>query len=82
MCAKYVQSVQETILHLYSQYFTQQTGFVYTCMQNQFCIHFIYEKFSFGTIRQSDTQTDRHTDICTSRAASSQLKTKIKKNPF
>ena len=52
-----------------------ETGFVYPCTFNWFCVHF--KQPNLGNIQfwgQSDTHTHRQTYICTSRAASSQLK--------
>ena len=50
-----------------------ETGFVYPCTFNWFFVHF--NQPNLGNI-QFWGHTHRHTDICTSRAASSQLKMK------
>ena len=62
------------------------TGFVYTCTVNWFCVC-LYSKLVFCTLHWqlkdvrwnsvlgTHRQSNRHSNICTSRAASSQLKT-------
>ena len=55
--------------------YKDRIGFVYPCTVNWFCVHF--KQPNLGNIQfwgHTDTHTDRHTYICTSRAASSQLK--------
>ena len=63
------------------------TGFVYTCTVNWFCVC-LYSKLVFCTLHWqlkdvrwnsvlgTHRQSNRHSNICTSRAASSQLKIK------